>query len=134
MENTVIPNKRYFVISEAAKLCGVKPHVLRYWGEEFSQLKPVRRSGDRRYYQRKDIELICTIKELLYSKGFTIAGAKLQLKKYVKQMLADEDSNVLIKEGENQIKMQEANKDNSCKVVVQIIKELEGLLEIVKTK
>jgi len=74
-----IPDKRYFTISEASELCKVKPHVLRYWEEEFPQLKPNKRTGNRRYYQAKDIELIRKIRELLYEQGFTISGAKAQL-------------------------------------------------------
>ncbi len=74
-----IPDKRYFTIGEASDLCLVKPHVLRYWEQEFGVLKPVKRRGNRRYYQRKDIELIRQIRDLLYSKGFTIQGARKEL-------------------------------------------------------
>ena len=74
-----IPEKRYFTIGEASDLCHVKPHVLRYWEQEFSQLKPVKRRGNRRYYQHKDIELVRTIRDLLYHKGYTINGAKKAL-------------------------------------------------------
>lgn len=74
-----IPDKRYFTIGEVSELCAVKPHVLRYWEQEFSQLKPVKRRGNRRYYQKHDIELIRTIRELLYEQGFTISGARQQL-------------------------------------------------------
>jgi DNA-binding transcriptional MerR regulator len=75
-----IPNKRFFPIRQAAELCGVKPHVLRYWEMEFPKLKPDKRNGGRRYYKQKHIELIRYIRELLYQKGYTIAGAKQQLK------------------------------------------------------
>lgn len=75
----VVPEKRYFTISEAGELCGVKPHVLRYWESEFKQLSPVKRAGNRRYYQRQDIFLIREIRELLHEQGFTISGAKLKL-------------------------------------------------------
>lgn len=75
-----IPDKKYFTIGEASKLCGVKPHVLRYWEQEFSQINPAKRRGKRRYYTQEDIETIRTIRDLLYFKGFTIAGAMLQLK------------------------------------------------------
>ena len=74
-----IPGKRYFTISEASNLCEVKPHVLRYWEQEFSQLKPIKRKGNRRYYQRHDVLLIRQIKELLYDNGYTIIGAKQKL-------------------------------------------------------
>lgn len=74
-----IPDKRYFTIGEASDLCLVKPHVLRYWEQEFSILKPSKRRGNRRYYQRKDIELIRQIRDLLYTKGFTIQGARKEL-------------------------------------------------------
>ncbi|MEW5837669.1 MAG: MerR family transcriptional regulator [Pseudomonadota bacterium] len=74
-----IPNKRYFTIGEASELCAVKSHVLRYWEQEFSQLAPVKRRGNRRYYQRADIELIRHIRDLLYGQGFTISGARQQL-------------------------------------------------------
>ena len=75
-----IPNKRYFSIGETSNLCAVKPHVLRYWEQEFSQLKPSKRSGGRRYYQYKDVLMIRQIKTLLYNQGFTISGAKQQLR------------------------------------------------------
>jgi len=74
-----IPSKRYFTISETSGLCEVKPHVLRYWEQEFSQLKPIKRKGNRRYYQRHDVLLIRQIKELLYDNGYTILGAKQRL-------------------------------------------------------
>jgi DNA-binding transcriptional MerR regulator len=74
-----IPSKRYFTIGEVGQLCDVKSHVLRYWEQEFEQLKPIKRRGNRRYYQRHDIELIRLIRTLLYEQGFTIAGARQQL-------------------------------------------------------
>jgi len=74
-----IPGKRYFTIGEVSDLCGVKPHVLRYWEQEFPQLKPVKRRGNRRYYQRHDVLIIRQIRSLLYEQGFTIGGARLQL-------------------------------------------------------
>jgi DNA-binding transcriptional MerR regulator len=74
-----IPGKRYFTIGEVSDLCGVKPHVLRYWEQEFSQLKPVKRRGNRRYYQRHDVIMIRQIRALLYEQGFTIGGARQQL-------------------------------------------------------
>lgn len=74
-----IPVKRYFTIGEVSDLCGVKAHVLRYWEQEFSQLKPVKRRGNRRYYQHHEVLLIRRIRELLYEQGFTISGARNQL-------------------------------------------------------
>ena len=74
-----IPGKRYFTIGEVSDLCSVKPHVLRYWEQEFPQLKPVKRRGNRRYYQRDDVVMIRQIRSLLYEQGYTIGGARLQL-------------------------------------------------------
>src|SRR5690554_8065171 len=74
-----IPGKRYFTIGEVSELCGVKPHVLRYWEQEFPQLKPVKRRGNRRYYQRQDVMVIRQIRSLLYHQGFTIGGARQRL-------------------------------------------------------
>jgi DNA-binding transcriptional MerR regulator len=74
-----IPPKRYFTIGEVSELCGVKPHVLRYWEQEFTQLKPVKRRGNRRYYQHHEVMLIRRIRELLYEQGFTISGARNKL-------------------------------------------------------
>jgi DNA-binding transcriptional MerR regulator len=74
-----IPAKRYFTIGEVSELCGVKPHVLRYWEQEFTQLKPVKRRGNRRYYQHHEVLLIRRIRELLYEDGFTISGARNRL-------------------------------------------------------
>ncbi|AZY49380.1 MerR family transcriptional regulator [Bordetella avium] len=74
-----IPAKRYFTIGEVSELCGVKPHVLRYWEQEFTQLKPVKRRGNRRYYQHHEVLLIRRIRSLLYEQGFTISGARNRL-------------------------------------------------------
>ncbi len=74
-----IPAKRYFTIGEVSELCGVKPHVLRYWEQEFTQLKPVKRRGNRRYYQHHEVLLIRRIRQLLYQEGFTISGARNRL-------------------------------------------------------
>jgi len=78
-----IPAKRYFTIGEVSELCGVKPHVLRYWEQEFTQLKPVKRRGNRRYYQHHEVLLIRRIRELLYDQGFTISGARNRLDEMV---------------------------------------------------
>ncbi len=78
-ELPAIPGKRYFTIGEVSDLCAVKPHVLRYWEQEFPQLKPLKRRGNRRYYQRQDLLLIRQIRSLLYEEGYTIGGARQQL-------------------------------------------------------
>ena len=78
-ELPAIPGKRYFTIGEVSELCGVKPHVLRYWEQEFPQLKPVKRRGNRRYYQRHDVLMVRQIRGLLYEQGYTIGGARLRL-------------------------------------------------------
>ena len=83
-----IPAKRYFTIGEVAELCQVKPHVLRYWEQEFPQLSPVKRRGNRRYYQREDVMLIREIRGLLYEQGYTIGGARLQLTNEKEEELA----------------------------------------------
>jgi DNA-binding transcriptional MerR regulator len=77
-----IPAKRYFTIGEVSDLCGVKPHVLRYWEQEFTQLKPVKRRGNRRYYQHHEVLLVRRIRELLYQEGFTISGARNRLEDF----------------------------------------------------
>ena len=109
-ELPVIPSKRYFTIGEVSDLCGVKPHVLRYWEQEFTQLKPVKRRGNRRYYQRHDVILIRQIRSLLYDQGFTIGGAKQQL------------SGESAKEDATQ----------SNQLVKQVITELEDILQTLK--
>jgi DNA-binding transcriptional MerR regulator len=105
-----IPGKRYFTIGEVSDLCGVKPHVLRYWEQEFPQLKPVKRRGNRRYYQRHDVIMIRQIRSLLYEQGFTIGGAR--------QKLSGNDA----KDDVNQSKQ----------IVKQLVNELEEVLEILK--
>ena len=85
-----IPAKRYFTIGEVSELCGVKPHVLRYWEQEFTQLKPVKRRGNRRYYQHHEVLLIRRIRELLYEQGFTISGARNKLDSRSAELAPDE--------------------------------------------
>ncbi len=75
-----LPRKRYYAIGEVSELCGIKPHVLRYWEQEFPQLKPVKRRGNRRYYQFDDVEMVRRIRSLLYEQGFTIGGARQRLR------------------------------------------------------
>jgi len=105
-----IPGKRYFTIGEVSDLCAVKPHVLRYWEQEFPQLKPVKRRGNRRYYQRQDVIMIRQIRSLLYDDGFTIGGAR--------QKLTGEDA----KEDVTQ----------SQQIIKQIRGELEELLKVLR--
>ena len=83
-----IPSKRYFTIGEVSKLCVVKPHVLRYWEQEFPQLKPVKRRGNRRYYQRHEVKLIRQIRKLLYVEGFTISGARTRLEQLANETVS----------------------------------------------
>jgi DNA-binding transcriptional MerR regulator len=87
MEKTLppIPAKRYFTIGEVAELCGVKPHVLRYWEQEFTQLRPMKRRGNRRYYQHHEVLMIRRIRDLLYDQGFTISGARNKLQELVQR-------------------------------------------------
>lgn len=82
-----IPAKRYFTIGEVSELCGVKPHVLRYWEQEFTQLKPLKRRGNRRYYQHHEVLLVRRIRELLYEEGFTIHGARSRLGSATAEMM-----------------------------------------------
>jgi DNA-binding transcriptional MerR regulator len=105
-----IPGKRYFTIGEVSELCGVKPHVLRYWEQEFPQLKPVKRRGNRRYYQRQDVIIIRQIRALLYEQGFTIGGARQQL------------------EGDDN----RTDANQSQQIIKQLRTELEEVLDILK--
>ena len=89
-----IPAKRYFTIGEVSELCGVKPHVLRYWEQEFNQLKPVKRRGNRRYYQHHEVLLVRRIRDLLYNQGFTISGARGRLD----ESIGDSDTAILAPE------------------------------------
>ncbi|MFM2053178.1 MAG: hypothetical protein RL456_1215 [Pseudomonadota bacterium] len=93
MENALpaIPPKRYFTIGEVSELCGVKPHVLRYWEQEFVQLRPVKRRGNRRYYQRHEVLLVRRIRDLLYEQGFTISGARNRLTELGPAVWREED-------------------------------------------
>ncbi len=105
-----IPGKRYFTIGEVSELCGVKPHVLRYWEQEFPHLKPLKRRGNRRYYQRQDVILIRQIRSLLYEHGFTIGGAR--------QRLSGEEARVDV--------------NQSQQIIGQLRTELEDVLLILK--
>ena len=104
-----IPNKRYFTIGEASKICDIKAHVLRYWEQEFKELDPIKRKGNRRYYQQKDLILVLQIKDLLQNQGFTIDGAKIKI---------------------SSKNIDEIRQDN--KLILQIKKDLEHLLDNLK--
>ena len=105
-----IPAKRYFTIGEVSDLCGVKPHVLRYWEQEFEQLKPVKRRGNRRYYQRGDVIMIRQIRSLLYEQGYTIGGAR--------QMLEGDEA--------------KDDVNRSQQIIRQVRMELEQVLQVLK--
>ncbi len=94
-----IPAKRYFTIGEMSELCGVKPHVLRYWEQEFTQLKPVKRRGNRRYYQHHEVLLIRRIRQLLYEEGFTISGARSRLENHLAAPVEEKEPPVAGKPG-----------------------------------
>jgi len=97
-ELPAIPGKRYFTIGEVSELCAVKPHVLRYWEQEFPQLKPVKRRGNRRYYQREDVLTIRQIRSLLYEQGYTIGGARQRMTGEGETDSAEGENQVMIKE------------------------------------
>ena len=111
-----IPTKRYFTIGEVSKLCDVKPHVLRYWEQEFEQLKPVKRKGNRRYYQRHEVKLIRQIRRLLYAEGFTISGARVRLEQFSNE---GDSAPALL-----------SNTQDTSKMVEQLIAELMEVQEI----
>src|SRR5699024_3462867 len=110
-ELPAIPNKRYFTIDEASALCAVKPHVLRYWEQEFEQLADIKRRGNRRYYQRHDVLMIRQIRGLLYEQGFTIGGARQRLSS---SEVRDESS-------------------QSKQIIRQMISELEDVLQLLRS-
>ncbi|WBE24221.1 MerR family transcriptional regulator [Denitrificimonas caeni] len=110
-ELPAIPNKRYFTIGEASELCAVKPHVLRYWEQEFEQLADIKRRGNRRYYQRHDVLMIRQIRGLLYEQGFTIGGARQRLSS---SEVRDESS-------------------QSKQIIRQMISELEDVLQLLRS-
>ena len=115
-ELPTIPGKRYFAIGEVSELCAVKPHVLRYWEQEFPQLKPVKRRGNRRYYQRQDVMMIREIRALLYDQGFTIGGARQKLDTVNDSVESDA-----------------SNEQSLTRLLDNMISELESVLALLKT-
>ncbi|MFL9877356.1 MerR family transcriptional regulator [Herbaspirillum rhizosphaerae] len=115
-----IPAKRYFTIGEVSELCGVKPHVLRYWEQEFTQLKPVKRRGNRRYYQHHEVLLIRRIRELLYEQGFTISGARNKLDGHLNQDQSEVIEEIEISMGAEEIEAMRT--------------ELTGILELLRPR
>lgn len=102
MENSLplIPAKRYFTIGEVGELCGVKPHVLRYWEQEFTQLRPMKRRGNRRYYQHHEVLMIRRIRDLLYDQGFTISGARNKMQELMQTRSASHDHDAVVLDSE----------------------------------
>lgn len=104
-----IPAKRYFTIGEVSELCGVKPHVLRYWEQEFTQLKPVKRRGNRRYYQHHEVLMIRRIRDLLYDQGFTISGARNKLQEIVQVERDRRRAGEVMLEGVEELEVEESS-------------------------
>ncbi len=104
MNNQInIPNKRYFTIGEVSKICDLKSHVLRYWEQEFSQLDPIKRRGNRRYYQQKDLIILLEIKDLLQNQGYTIDGAKAKLDNPSSNERSNKTSGQIVKQLKNDL-------------------------------
>ena len=147
MENSLpsIPAKRYFTIGEVSELCGVKPHVLRYWEQEFTQLRPMKRRGNRRYYQHHEVLMIRRIRDLLYEQGFTIIGARNKLQELVQHerdkkrsgevMLAGLEvleENLSLEEGKNEdpwVGSLSGNDASKLQLLRQELFEIRGLLD-----
>ena len=126
-----IPSKRYFAIGEASKLCDLKPHVLRYWEQEFSQLTPVTRRGNRRYYQQEELLLIRKIRQLLYFEGFTIQGAKSKLSD--RQFVKDTTSKVEIEKAQAELPLSaEQQATNTSENLNNLKIQLNEILKILK--
>ncbi|HUR89125.1 MAG TPA: MerR family transcriptional regulator [Ramlibacter sp.] len=106
-----IPAKRYFTIGEVSELCGVKPHVLRYWEQEFTQLRPMKRRGNRRYYQHHEVLMIRRIRDLLYDQGFTISGARNKLQEIVQVERDKRRAGEVMLEGVEVIEVEDPNYD-----------------------
>lgn len=118
-----IPAKRYFTIGEVSELCGVKPHVLRYWEQEFSQLKPVKRRGNRRYYQHHEVMLIRRIRELLYEQGFTITGARNRLGQEIELQAEEENTFDATTEGNvSQVSMDLSSFKSELSEIIELLR------------
>ena len=108
----LIPAKRYFTIGEVGDLCGVKPHVLRYWEQEFTQLRPMKRRGNRRYYQHHEVLMIRRIRDLLYDQGFTISGARNKMQELLQNERDKRKNGEVLLEGVEVIETTEADLDD----------------------
>ncbi|MDC0876802.1 MerR family transcriptional regulator [Methylophilaceae bacterium] len=126
----LIPNKRYFAIGEVSTLCDLKPHVLRYWEQEFSQLKPTTRRGNRRYYQQAEILLIRKIRELLYFDGFTIQGAKGKLSD--RQFVKDTTSKEAIEKAQAELPLDDSVVSQSSMDLNNFKSQLSDILKVLK--
>lgn len=135
-ELPVIPGKRYFTIGEVSELCLVKPHVLRYWEQEFPQLKPVKRRGNRRYYQHEDVLIIRNIRSLLYEQGYTISGARVQLHDASGRVLAEPEALAAVElqsPSEALLAYQAQISQNMLNIVIKdMIRELETVALLLK--
>ncbi|MDC1281160.1 MerR family transcriptional regulator [Methylophilaceae bacterium] len=126
----LIPNKRYFAIGEVSTLCDLKPHVLRYWEQEFSQLKPTTRRGNRRYYQQAEILLIRKIRELLYFDGFTIQGAKGKLSD--RQFVKDTTSKEAIEKAQAELPLDDSVVSQNSMDLNNFKAQLSDILKVLK--
>ena len=131
-ELPVIPGKRYFTIGEVSELCGVKPHVLRYWEQEFPHLKPLKRRGNRRYYQHHEVLLIRRIRELLYEQGFTISGARNRLDEQAREKHRAREENG-VANGAGSAAVGAAFNMGGSVDYAKIRRELEDVLELLET-
>lgn len=125
-----IPAKRYFTIGEVSELCGVKPHVLRYWEQEFTQLRPVKRRGNRRYYQHHEVLLIRRIRELLYEQGFTINGARNRLD--ARGAVVEEEGSDAVQAAGALPAAQPVSNAREAVDVERLRKELRGVIELLR--
>lgn len=127
-----IPAKRYFTIGEVSELCGVKPHVLRYWEQEFTQLRPMKRRGNRRYYQHHEVLMIRRIRDLLYDQGFTISGARNKLQELVQGERDKRRNGEVLLEGVEVIEMDESTFGDSELPVEEERSEIAQQLQLVR--
>ena len=123
-----IPAKRYFTIGEVSELCGVKPHVLRYWEQEFTQLRPMKRRGNRRYYQHHEVLMIRRIRDLLYEQGFTISGARNRLDESFRDIRRGGDGSVAL-----HAPASATTTPASVVDLASLRRDLQGVLELLRT-